>query len=96
MVIVNVLDISDHPPLFLMSNYSGTIFENAPIGTTILTVKTSDLDTVIVRMNEKLLTKFFNGDLLNQLSLSVNQTPYSSETFVKVGNLCCISITCRC
>ena len=55
VVIVDILDISDHPPLFLMSNYSGMVFENAPVGSTVLTVKTSDLDMVIIRTNRTCL-----------------------------------------
>ena len=46
VLIVDILDISEHPPVFLMSNYSAMIYENSAIGTFVLVVRTSDRDTV--------------------------------------------------
>ena len=48
VVIVDVLDISEHPPMFLMSNYTATIYENSAVGTIVLVVGTNDRDTVSV------------------------------------------------
>ena len=46
IVIVDVLDISEHPPMFLMSNYTATVYENSAVGTIVLVVGTNDLDTM--------------------------------------------------
>jgi hypothetical protein len=46
VVIVDILDISEHPPVFLMSNYTAVVYENSAIGTIVLVVGTNDRDTV--------------------------------------------------
>ncbi|XP_030595788.1 protocadherin alpha-8-like isoform X6 [Archocentrus centrarchus] len=43
-LIVNVLDINDNPPLFSQSLYKARVYENAKIGTSIITLNASDLD----------------------------------------------------
>ncbi|XP_056132850.1 protocadherin alpha-4-like [Lampris incognitus] len=43
-IIVNVLDINDNAPVFSMPLYKARIFENTPIGTTILTLNATDVD----------------------------------------------------
>jgi hypothetical protein len=53
VVIVDVLDISEHPPVFLMSNYTAVVYENSAIGTIVLVVGTSDRDTVSQRAPAK-------------------------------------------
>ncbi|XP_028399940.1 protocadherin Fat 4-like isoform X2 [Dendronephthya gigantea] len=45
VVIVDVLEISEHPPVFLMSNYTGVVYENSAVGTIVLVVGTRDRDT---------------------------------------------------
>ena len=42
---VVVKDIDDEPPVFSQSFYSATITENAPLGETVLTVSTEDVDS---------------------------------------------------
>ena len=49
VVVVDILDISEHPPVFLMSNYTAVVYENSAVGTIILVVGTSDHDTVSQR-----------------------------------------------
>ncbi|CAL8354930.1 unnamed protein product [Merluccius merluccius] len=41
---VNVIDVNDNAPLFSQSLYKGQIVENAEIGTTLLTLSSTDLD----------------------------------------------------
>ncbi|XP_029917167.1 protocadherin alpha-8-like, partial [Myripristis murdjan] len=41
---VDVLDINDNLPIFTKDTYSVTLNENAPIGTTVITVNATDLD----------------------------------------------------
>ena len=48
VVIVDVLDINEHPPMFLKSNYTATVNENSAVGTIVLVVGTSDHDAVSV------------------------------------------------
>uniref|UniRef100_UPI003AAB2704 protocadherin alpha-8-like n=1 Tax=Centroberyx gerrardi TaxID=166262 RepID=UPI003AAB2704 len=43
-VIVQVLDINDNPPVFSSPLYKTRIFENTPIGTTVITLNASDAD----------------------------------------------------
>ncbi|XP_072768576.1 protocadherin alpha-8-like isoform X14 [Nerophis lumbriciformis] len=43
-IIVNVLDINDNAPVFSQSLYKATIYENAEIGTSIITLNATDLD----------------------------------------------------
>ncbi|XP_070693472.1 protocadherin alpha-8-like [Pempheris klunzingeri] len=43
-IIVNVLDINDNAPVFSKDVYSVMLYENAPVGTTVIQVNASDLD----------------------------------------------------
>ncbi|KAM3866667.1 protocadherin alpha-8-like [Diretmus argenteus] len=43
-IIINVLDINDNTPVFEKSLYKTRVFENVPIGTTLLTLKATDSD----------------------------------------------------
>ncbi|XP_071380384.1 protocadherin alpha-8-like [Centroberyx affinis] len=43
-LIVDVLDVNDNLPIFAKDAYSVTLSENAPIGTTVITVNATDLD----------------------------------------------------
>ena len=45
-MVIEVLDANDHSPVFTQSNYSSSVPESLPVGTTILTVKAIDLDVV--------------------------------------------------
>lgn len=44
-VYINVTDANTHPPEFQNTPYSATIYEDAPVGTLILTVTATDLDS---------------------------------------------------
>ncbi|XP_039670242.1 protocadherin alpha-10-like [Perca fluviatilis] len=43
-IIVNVLDINDNPPVFSQTLYKARMYENAKIGTSIITLNATDLD----------------------------------------------------
>uniref|UniRef100_A0A3P8V9D2 Cadherin domain-containing protein n=1 Tax=Cynoglossus semilaevis TaxID=244447 RepID=A0A3P8V9D2_CYNSE len=43
-ILINVLDINDNSPVFSKTLYKTSITENAPIGTTVLTVSATDAD----------------------------------------------------
>ncbi|XP_049441910.1 protocadherin alpha-8-like isoform X21 [Epinephelus fuscoguttatus] len=43
-VIIHVLDINDNPPVFSSPLYKTSIFENTPIGTTVITLNATDAD----------------------------------------------------
>ncbi|XP_035505062.2 protocadherin beta-16-like [Scophthalmus maximus] len=42
---INILDINDNAPVFNQSRYKGSVIENAPKGTYIVTVNASDVDS---------------------------------------------------
>ncbi|XP_014251864.1 cadherin-related tumor suppressor [Cimex lectularius] len=44
-VYINVLDVNDNAPLFDPMSYSNEVFENATIGTSVVTVTATDLDS---------------------------------------------------
>uniref|UniRef100_A0A4W3J9S8 FAT atypical cadherin 1b n=1 Tax=Callorhinchus milii TaxID=7868 RepID=A0A4W3J9S8_CALMI len=43
-VIVDVIDMNDNAPEFTQSSYQGSINENVPVGTTVLSVSATDMD----------------------------------------------------
>ncbi|XP_077387469.1 protocadherin alpha-3-like isoform X24 [Festucalex cinctus] len=43
-ILINVLDSNDNSPVFSSDTYSVTLYENAPVGTTIVQVNATDLD----------------------------------------------------
>uniref|UniRef100_I3KY66 Cadherin domain-containing protein n=1 Tax=Oreochromis niloticus TaxID=8128 RepID=I3KY66_ORENI len=43
-IMINVLDINDNTPVFAKSLYKVRVFENVPIGTTVLTLNATDAD----------------------------------------------------
>ncbi|XP_067374287.1 protocadherin alpha-10-like isoform X29 [Channa argus] len=44
VIVVNVLDINDNPPVFSQTLYKATVYENVQIGTTIITLNATDVD----------------------------------------------------
>uniref|UniRef100_A0A3B3BYZ0 Cadherin domain-containing protein n=1 Tax=Oryzias melastigma TaxID=30732 RepID=A0A3B3BYZ0_ORYME len=43
-ITINVLDVNDNPPLFSQNLYKARVYENAEIGTSIITLNATDLD----------------------------------------------------
>ncbi|KAM9740549.1 protocadherin alpha-8-like isoform 19-T19 [Menidia menidia] len=60
-ILIKVLDINDNAPAFSKDDYSVTLNENAPVGTTVIQVNATDLDDGP------------NGDVIYSFSNSVNQ-----------------------
>lgn len=55
-VYCNVLDLNDNAPLFDPMSYSNEIFENVTLGTSVVTVTATDLDSgkfTFVKYNKK-------------------------------------------
>lgn len=44
-VYFNVLDLNDNAPLFDPMSYSNEVFENVPVGTSVVSVTATDLDS---------------------------------------------------
>ncbi|KAM8910629.1 protocadherin alpha-8-like isoform 35-T35 [Spinachia spinachia] len=44
VILVNVLDINDNPPVFSQTLYKASVYENTNIGTSIITINATDLD----------------------------------------------------
>jgi protocadherin Fat 4 len=42
---MNVMDVNDNAPLFDPMSYSNEVYENATIGTSVVTVTATDLDS---------------------------------------------------
>ncbi|XP_049895542.1 protocadherin gamma-C3-like, partial [Epinephelus moara] len=45
VIMINVLDINDNAPVFSQTLYKASVYENAKIGTSIVTLNATDLDT---------------------------------------------------
>ncbi|KAM4621834.1 protocadherin alpha-8-like [Polymixia lowei] len=66
-IIVNVLDINDNAPMFSMPLYKARVFENTPVGTTILVLNATDVD------------EGTNGEIV--FSISKNEKDHILEMF---------------
>ena len=53
VITITVLDIDDEPPVFSESAYFASVVENAPSGTTVLTVEATDEDSDIIVFEAK-------------------------------------------
>ena len=62
LVIVNVADLNNHPPVFAPTNYENTVSEAAPTGTTLIRVYATDKDA-------------YNGARINYV-ISDNSLPF--------------------
>ncbi|XP_057205138.1 protocadherin alpha-8-like isoform X4 [Triplophysa rosa] len=58
-IMINVKDVNDNIPVFTQSLYKSRITENAPIGTSVVTVQASDSDEGI---NGEIMYSFINHD----------------------------------
>lgn len=58
-VYCNVLDLNDNAPVFDPMSYSNEVFENVPVGTEVVTVSATDIDSgKCARFNINLLILF--------------------------------------
>uniref|UniRef100_A0A3Q4AGV7 Cadherin domain-containing protein n=1 Tax=Mola mola TaxID=94237 RepID=A0A3Q4AGV7_MOLML len=78
-ILVNVLDINDNAPVFSNDDYSVTLNENTPAGTTVIQVNATDLDD---GSNGNVVYSLSNGMDQNILNLfDINQS--TGEVIVK-------------
>ncbi|XP_022249667.1 cadherin-related tumor suppressor-like [Limulus polyphemus] len=75
-VYFNVLDLNDNTPLFDPMSYSNEVHENVTVGTSIITVSATDLDS---GDNGKIEYDIVGGDEDNQFGVSANGTIFTSE-----------------
>ncbi|XP_058506400.1 protocadherin alpha-8-like [Solea solea] len=66
LIIVNVLDINDNPPIFSQTLYKTSIYENVKIGTSIITLNATDLD---IGNNGQISYSFIEMDQEKQTNL---------------------------
>ncbi|XP_027133910.1 protocadherin alpha-8 isoform X18 [Larimichthys crocea] len=78
-IIVNVLDVNDNTPVFSKDIYSVSLFENTPVGTTIVQVNATDLDE---GQNGEVYYSFGNS-VSNNLFTLFDINPSSGEIIVK-------------
>ncbi|XP_062281114.1 protocadherin alpha-3-like [Scomber scombrus] len=72
-ILVNILDINDNAPVFTKDVYSVMLYENAPVGTTVIQVNATDLDDgpngdVVYSFSNSMNQKFLNIFDINQLT----------------------------
>ncbi|XP_060904152.1 protocadherin alpha-8-like isoform X5 [Labrus mixtus] len=65
-ILINVLDINDNPPVFSQTLYKASIYENAKIGTSVITLNATDLDA---GLNGKVSYSFIEIDQGKQTDL---------------------------
>ncbi|XP_072573207.1 protocadherin alpha-3-like [Paramormyrops kingsleyae] len=65
-IIINVLDINDNVPVFNKTLYKARIPEDAPFGSSVITVAATDLDE---GQNGEIIYSFINDDQDNSISL---------------------------
>ena len=57
-ILITLLDVNDNPPVFQPNTYNITIEESQPVGSVILTLQASDIDTGV---NAELIFQLLNG-----------------------------------
>ena len=83
-VVVTILDNDDNPPVFVEPIYIGSVYENSPINTTILTVASTDLDlTINVRytLNSTIPNLPFKIDPLSGVITTSGSIDYEKVSF---------------
>ncbi|XP_042370055.1 protocadherin alpha-8-like, partial [Plectropomus leopardus] len=78
-IIVEVLDVNDNTPVFTKDVYSVALFENSPVGTTVVQVNASDLDE---GQNGEVYYSFGNS-VSNKLFELFEINPLTGEILVK-------------
>ncbi|XP_038157757.1 protocadherin alpha-8-like isoform X19 [Cyprinodon tularosa] len=69
-ILIHVLDVNDNAPVFLEKDYTVTLNENAPIGTTVIRVNATDLDQ---GLNGEVIFSFSNSvspNILNKFDIN--------------------------
>ncbi|XP_075902938.1 protocadherin alpha-7-like isoform X17 [Nelusetta ayraudi] len=78
-IIVNVIDVNDNMPVFSKDSYSTVLYENSPIGTTVLQVNATDLDD---GLNGEVVYSFGNN-VNTKLRKLFEVVPDTGEIIVK-------------
>ncbi|VVD04616.1 unnamed protein product [Leptidea sinapis] len=73
-VYINVIDLNDNAPIFDPMSFSNEIMEDVPVGTSVVTISATDLDS---GWNGKLTYSITSGDEDNDFSISPNGTIYT-------------------
>ncbi|XP_064481963.1 cadherin-related tumor suppressor-like [Ornithodoros turicata] len=76
-VYINVLDLNDNAPLFDPMSYSDEVFENVTIGSSIVRVSATDLDS---GDNGRIIYKIVEGDADQQFAISANGTIFTTKS----------------
>ncbi|KAL0973926.1 hypothetical protein UPYG_G00213030 [Umbra pygmaea] len=95
-VLINVIDVNNNAPIFLRPSYNGSVDENVPVGTSILTVSASDLDEgengfvsyVITNVNptQPFTIDYFTGVIRTARELDFEQMPRVYNLRVKASD----------
>ncbi|XP_022254786.1 cadherin-related tumor suppressor-like [Limulus polyphemus] len=75
-VYFNVQDLNDNAPLFDPMSYSNEVYENVTVGTSIVSVSATDLDS---GDNGNIIYAIVEGDRDNQFGISANGTIFTSK-----------------
>ncbi|XP_041929668.1 protocadherin alpha-8-like isoform X18 [Alosa sapidissima] len=71
-IVVHVIDVNDNVPIFSKQLYKARVTENAPIGTSVITVYATDLDE---GLNGEIMYSFINHDNDNNIdAFEINQS----------------------
>ncbi|XP_045523939.1 cadherin-related tumor suppressor isoform X1 [Pieris brassicae] len=75
-IYINVIDLNDNAPIFDPMSFSNEILENVPIGTPVVTVSATDLDS---GWNGKLSYSITSGDENSDFTISSNGTIHTAN-----------------
>ncbi|XP_037833451.1 protocadherin alpha-8-like [Kryptolebias marmoratus] len=84
-IFVNVLDVNDNTPIFSKNAYSASLFENAPVGTTVIQVNATDMDDgqngeVVYSFGNSVSNNIFNLFKIDQITGQITvKTPIDYE-----------------
>uniref|UniRef100_A0A3B3ZWL1 Cadherin domain-containing protein n=1 Tax=Periophthalmus magnuspinnatus TaxID=409849 RepID=A0A3B3ZWL1_9GOBI len=81
-IIIDVLDVNDNMPVFTKDSYSAVLQENAPIGTTVIQVNATDLDS---GSNGEVIYSF-NSEVKDTIRELFDIDPFTGEITV-IGNV---------
>ncbi|KAI5642703.1 cadherin domain-containing protein [Phthorimaea operculella] len=75
-VYVNVIDLNDNAPIFDPMSFSNEILENVPVGSSVVTVSATEMDS---GLNGKLQYSITSGDESHDFSIATNGTIYTAR-----------------
>ncbi|KAJ2950025.1 hypothetical protein O0L34_g11362 [Tuta absoluta] len=75
-VYVNIIDLNDNAPIFDPMSFSNEILEDVPVGTSVVTVSATDMDS---GLNGKLQYSITSGDESHDFKIASNGTIYTAR-----------------